>query len=82
MCTRNGSLVVVFSGPDYVQGFASGSWVTERQRYEGLVAEIEAHRPFNWYLNDRGKINGLWEAYNRTCAPDMTFRPSRAYKMD
>lgn len=70
ICTRNGSLISVFSGQDYVQGFAAAQWVSERSRWEGEVAEIRAVRPFWWRLDpDGGKLRGLWEAYNRTWEP-------------
>ena len=54
------------SGLGFVQGFAAGAWVEERSRWEGTVAEIEAVRPFVWYLDERGRLGGVWEAYNRT----------------
>jgi hypothetical protein len=67
VCTRNGSLLVTFSGLGHVQGFASAKWVPERVRYEGVVAEIHAVRPFHWAVHHPGfKLKGVWEAYNRT----------------
>ena len=39
-------------------------------RYEGVVAEIHAVRPFHWAVYQPGfKLRGVWEAYNRTVRP-------------
>ena len=92
ICTRNGSLISVFSGLDYVQGFAQAQWVEERNRWEGTVAEIRAVRPFWWYIDaNGGKLRGLWEAYNRTWEPEINqtkipeweaVRPSAALSLE
>ena len=37
VCTFNGSLVSVFSGVGYQQGFAVAAWVAERNRWEVRV---------------------------------------------
>ena len=66
LCSANGSLLVTFSGLGYVQGFASGKWVPERQRWEGIVAEIGSVHNFAWEVTERGELTGVWQAYNRT----------------
>ena len=66
ICTFNGSLVAVFSGLGYQQGFAVGAWVGARQQWEGTVAEIGFVRRFSWRQAEPGVLVGEWDAYNRT----------------
>lgn len=72
VCARNGSLMATFSGLGYLQGFAAGAWVAERQQWEGKVVEIGRIGRFVWRADERGVLSGEWDAYNRTYLQSIT----------